>query len=134
MDDDEKPNLPAKAGSRARHGARSERHVTPLAANLKRNILRQIGLRASDLDAVALGHLEVYVRALSKVRLYDEWIDKHGLVDPDGSSPGFMATYFAALNSARLSLRAFEDHLKAQGGGPPSMVSILQGHARRVEP
>jgi hypothetical protein len=126
--------LAQRADAPTRHGARSERQIAPLARNLKRNVLRQIGLRASDLDPVALGLLELYVRALSKVRLYDAWIDEHGLVGADGQAPGFMASYFAALNSARLSLGRFQDHMKERGVGEPSMVAILQGQARRTEP
>ena len=111
-----------RADASTTHGARSERHLVPLAKNLKRNILRQIGLRASDLDPVALGLLELYVRALSKVRLYDAWIDEHGLIDADGQSPGFMATYLAAVNSARLGLGRFQDHLRQREQNRPLTV------------
>ena len=116
-----------------RHGARSERRLTPLARNLKRNILRQLGLRASDVDPLALGYLELYVRALAKVRLYDAWVEEHGLIDEQGNSPGFMATYFASLNSARLALARLGEQL-GRTASEPSMVAVLQGEARRLTP
>ena len=86
---------------------------------------------ASALDAIALAHLDLWSRCMAKVSLYDAWADENGWLDENGSPPAFVATYMAAVNSARLSLRELESHLKASGH-EPSMVVALQGEARRV--
>jgi hypothetical protein len=123
--------LEQRGAANLRHGARSEPQVRQVATVQKRRLLRQIGLRAADLDGVALGYLDAWARAQSKVELMDQWAAEHGWLDEDGRPPGFVSVYFAALNSARLSLGKLEEHLKARGG-PPSMVAVLQGKARRV--
>jgi hypothetical protein len=107
--------------------------VKTVATVQKRRLLRQVGLRAADLDGLGLALLDNWARAQAKVELMDSWAAEHGWLDEDGNEPGFVRTYFAALNSARLSLGRLEEHLKARGG-EPSMVTVLQGHARRVKP
>lgn len=111
------------------HGARSEHRVSPLAKNLKRRVLRQLKLRVSELDPVALGYVEAYVRAAVKVRLYDEWLEEHGLVNGEGCSPRFMPTYVALLNSTRLSLARLEDRLGLHVEDP---LPLLEGEGRRL--
>jgi hypothetical protein len=51
-------------------------------------------------------------RAQSKIELYDLWASEHGFLTREGKSPPWMREYMAALNSARLSLRALNEHLK----------------------
>jgi hypothetical protein len=75
----------------ATHLARSERRIRPLARHHRRRLLRQLGLSVRDLDAIRRAYLDLYCRAATKVRLYDQWIDEHGaLVDAEGNAPGFM--------------------------------------------
>ena len=95
------------------HGARSEPTVRRAATTIKRRILRQIGLRASDLSGLGLARLDNYARAQAKVELYDLWADANGWVTAEGGSPAFVDKYFAALNSSRLALNALEDYLRA---------------------
>jgi hypothetical protein len=111
------------------HGARSERRVSPLAKNLKRRVLRQLKLRVSDLDPVSLGYVEAYVRAAVKVRLYDAWLEEHGLVNGEGATPSFMPTYVALLNSSRLSLARLEDRLGLHVEDP---LPLLELEGRRL--
>jgi hypothetical protein len=115
-----------------RHGAYAERRVKPVATTQKRRLLRQIGLRAGDLDGLGLALLDNYARAQAKVELMDAYADHHGWLDEQGRPPEFVKTYFTALNSARLALGRFADYLKARGV-EPSMVAVLQGSARRVQ-
>ena len=118
--------------ARTTHGGRSEPRVKAVATIQKRRLLRQIGLRLGDLDAVAFGYLDLWARAQSKVELYDGWAAEHGYLTAAGESPSWVREYFAAINSARLALAKLADHLK-QRGGEPSMVMLLQGEARRLE-
>lgn len=97
------------------HGARSEPTVKRVATVQKRRLLRQIGLRMSDLDGIALGYLDAWARAQSKVELMDAWSAEHGWLDIEGKPPGFVAVYFAAINSGRLALGKLEEHLRARG-------------------
>jgi hypothetical protein len=62
-----------------KHGVESEPVVKKVATVQKRRLLRQIGLRAGDLDAVALGYLDLWARVQSKVELYDSWASVHGI-------------------------------------------------------
>ena len=54
-------------GSRSKHGVESKPVVKKVATVQKRRLLRQIGLRAGDLDTVALGYLDLWARVQSKV-------------------------------------------------------------------
>ncbi len=112
-----------------KHGARSEPTVRRLATIQKRRLLRQIGLRQSDVGGVGLAYLDGWARAQSKCELMDCWAAEHGWLDAEGNVPGFAKTYFAALNSARLALDRFAAHLKATGR-KPSMIVELQAQPR----
>lgn len=122
----------AKGRARLDHGARSSYRIEGVARNNKRRLLRQIGLRASDLDGIALGYLDAWARSFAKVAMMDAWVEEHGWVDVDGNPPPFASHYFTAVNSASRALSKLEDHLR-QRGAEPSMVAILQGEARRLD-
>lgn len=110
----------------------SEPTVTRTATVQKRRLLRQIGLRAADLDGLGLAYLDSWARAQAKVELLDRYWAERGFIDAEtGTPPPAAAFYFAALNSARLSLAKLADYLKARGKAP-SMVTILQQQARQV--
>jgi hypothetical protein len=129
-------NTPA-ASSRSRpltHGARSEAQIRDTARAHKRRVLRQLGLRAGDLEGIGLAHLDAWARAHAKVTLMDAWGAEHGWLDDHGNPPPFASHYFTACNTAARSLRALEEHLRARGTAEPSMVAVLQGQARRLEP
>jgi len=101
-------------GPRMLHGARSEPTVRRVATVQKRRLLRQIGLRARDLDGIGQGYLDLWARAQSKVELMDAWSAEHGFITDEGKPPGFVAVYLAAVNSARLALTKLEEHLRAR--------------------
>jgi hypothetical protein len=111
------------------HGSRSELRVRRVATVQKRRLLRQVGLRASDLDGVGLALLDTWARAQAKVELLDTYAETHGFLDEEGHPPSWAAFYFAALNSTRLTLVKLAEHLKARGKGE-SMVLALQAQAR----
>jgi hypothetical protein len=94
------------------HGARSEALVRYVGTVQKRRLLRQIGLRTSDLDGVGIAYLDAWARAQSKVELMDLWSAEHGWLTPEGVPPPFVLVYFAAVNSARLAIDKFAAHMR----------------------
>ncbi|CAN5200007.1 hypothetical protein BH09ACT13_BH09ACT13_10370 [soil metagenome] len=94
-----------------KHGARSERQIAPVARAHKRRMLRQSGLRAGDLDGVGNALLDNWSRAQAKVSLLDDFFNVHGLVDEHGEPQPAARLYFTGLNSARLALARFSEHM-----------------------
>lgn len=109
------------------HGVGIEARVVPLARNHRRRVLRQIGLRASEVDPIGRAHLDAFTRSHSKIELIDRWVEEHGLIRADGSLQPCMSLYVSLTNSARSSLKALEAHLRARGGDP---VARLDGYIR----
>jgi hypothetical protein len=115
-----------------RHGAYSERQIRPRASRQKRRILRQIGLRAGDLDSVGRAYLDQWARAQAKVELLDEWFAEHGFLDDKGEPVGGAKVYFVALNAARLNLARFEEHLRSGRAERGDALAALLEQGRRV--
>jgi len=80
-----------------RHGGSSVAQIRPAARAQKRRFLRQVGLKASDLDGVALALLDNWARAQAKVQLLDAHFDEHGLLDEAGEPRPAAKIYFTAL-------------------------------------
>ena len=97
-----------------KHGAHSEAQIRPIARAQKRRLLRQIGLRANDLDGVGQALLDNWARAQSKAELLDRHFAERGFLNPDGEPSGAAKVYFVALNSARLAVARFSDHMQAR--------------------
>ena len=97
------------------HGARSEAIVRRVGRAQKRRLCRQIGLRVSDLDGIGQGFLDGWARAQAKVELMDSYAAEHGWLDEHGNPRGLVIVYVSMLNSARLSLQRFSEHLRAEG-------------------
>jgi hypothetical protein len=112
------------------HGARSESLVRSTATPQKRRLLRQVGLRVSDLDGIGIAYLDAWARAQAKVELMDRWTDAHGWLTPEGAPPPFTLVYFAALNSARLAIDKFAAHMRTR---KPRVVIDLSKYAPRRE-
>ena len=87
-----------------RHGGYSAVQIKRQARAHRRRFLRQAGLRASGLDAIAGAYLDAWARALARVDLFD--------LEERERQPN---EYFAALNSARLSMVKLEGRLKGLG-------------------
>jgi hypothetical protein len=117
----------AQSSANLKHGARSTGETRRVARVQKRRLLRQAGLRASDLDGLGLAYLDTWARAAAKVELLDKWAAEHGFVDEEGNLPPWHTFYLAALNSARLALGKFEDHLKVTVGPDPLDKLAAQG-------
>lgn len=97
-----------------KHGATSENQIRPLARNHRRRLLRQIGLRAGDLDPVGRAHLEHYCRLAAKIVLLDRYFDEQGFLDPEGR-PQPSAELYVRLHRAALSaLGKLEAHLETR--------------------
>jgi hypothetical protein len=121
---------PAEVEQRRRapvlHGADSPAQIVRVARAQKRRWLRQAGLRAGDLDGIALALLDNWSRAQSKVELCDRWYAEHGFLDEHGEPHGPSKLYFTAMNCARLAATRLAEHVKARGLGETSMVVALQ--------
>jgi hypothetical protein len=101
-----------------RHGAFSERTVKRLATVQKRRLLRQVGLRAADLDGLGVAYLDAWARAQSKVELLDAWFAEHGFLLEDGSPAPAVVVYYTSLNCATRTLSKLEQHLAVRGRSP----------------
>jgi len=105
-----------------RHGARSASQIKARARAHRRRFLRQAGLRARDLDAIAGAYLDGWARALAKLDAYDS----AGLErDP--------REYHAAMNSARLWLAKLEQRLGAVGLDHPAAGDPFAALAAHLE-
>lgn len=111
-------------------GVDSQSRIRPLARAHRRRVLRQLRLRASDLDPIGKAHLDAYAAIRSKLDLIDAYIDTHGLLRDDGEPQPALKLYVALQNSARLALTRLEEHFKVSGSS--SMVVEMQ-RLRRVQ-
>ena len=105
-----------------KHGASSEAQIRPVARNHKRRVLRQIGLRAADLDPLGRGYLDTYVRVQAKIEAIDAYVADHGLIRADGEPQPVMRLYVSLCNSARLALSRLEAHVQARTTDPVADV------------
>jgi hypothetical protein len=111
-----------------RHGATSELQIGRRSTVEKRRLLRQIGLRAADLDSVGRALLTNWSRAAAALSLMDEYAEREGWLDDEGNVRGFGRLYVSCLNAERLSLRALGEHLRERKVDP---YAALQDHLRR---
>jgi hypothetical protein len=111
---------PARPGNTLalKHGATSERQIGTEAGNQKRRLLRQIGLRANELDGIGRALLDNYARAQSKVEILDRYFAAEGLLTTKGIPRPATRIYFTAVNSARLALVRLNEHLKERRHDP----------------
>ena len=123
--------LPFEAGNEAalRHGATSERRIRPLARNQKRRLMRQIGLRASELDPVGKAYLEHYARLTAKVVLIDAYIEEVGLLDERGEPRPCLALYLSLHRAALGALGKLEQHLDVRVPSLEEQLAALRRSA-----
>lgn len=93
------------------HGARSEVTVERKARNHRRRFLRHAGLKAGDLDAIALSYLHLWARGMARLDLRDA-----GLVDDEKH-------YWHAYNAVKRAAESLERRLKELGVDQPSKRS-----------
>ena len=110
-----------------RHGARSERQIARRATVEKRRLLRQIGIRQSDLESVGQALLLNWSRAAAALTLMDDYAAHQGWLDENGEPRGFARLYVSMLNAERLALRALGEHLRADVRDP---FEALELHLR----
>jgi hypothetical protein len=107
------------------HGGYSPIQIRSRARAHQRRFLRQIGLRASGLDAIALGYLDGWARSLARVDLIDA-----------AEHPTEAREYYAALNAARLWLAKLEARLALlnldRGEDDRDPLAALEAAGRRV--
>jgi hypothetical protein len=75
-----------------RHGGQSEHRIKAVARAHKRRFLRQTGLKIADLDGIALGLIDNWARAQSKVSILDEFFSEQGLVREGEVDPALRVT------------------------------------------
>lgn len=120
--------------ARTTHGARSEAQIAPRARNAKRRLLRQIGMRAADLDPIALGLLDAWSSCASKRRALDAYMEERGLLkNPEtGEQWPFLAFYVSLVNSERLTLGKLAGYLEDRGDREASRVIELVEKGRAI--
>jgi len=101
-----------------KHGATSDDRIRPLARGHRRRVLRQLGLRAGDLDPLGRGYLDAYVRLVAKIDLLDAFYEEHGFLKPSGEPQESTRFYVSLANSARLALARLEGHLRERKVDP----------------
>jgi hypothetical protein len=116
---------PAQPGNvlALRHGAQSERQIGPRATREKRRILRQIGVRLSELDGVGKALVHNWSRAAAALALMDEYAAENGWLTPSGQPKGFARLYVSMLNSERLALKAMQEHLRIRQSDPSAALA-----------
>jgi hypothetical protein len=116
----------------AKHLATSKRQIGHRAVVEKRKLLRQIGLRQSDLESVGQALLLNWSRAAAALHQMDDYAAREGWLDRDGQPRGFARLYVSMLNAERLALKALADHLRARDPGLSGVEAlILEGRAIR---
>lgn len=112
--------MPAPRGNviALKHGATSDRQIGRRATVEKRRLLRQLGLRQSDLSSIGRALLTNWARAAAALSLMDGYAEGAGWIDEDGDSRGFARLYVSMLNAERLALRALEEHLRPRERDP----------------
>jgi hypothetical protein len=98
-----------------RHGTRSEVLVRDAARAQKRRILRRLGVRSADLDAVSAVLVDVLARSLALAGMLDRFYAGRGVVREDGQGEPTLAVYLSALNQARLTAAKLAEHMSRQG-------------------
>jgi hypothetical protein len=94
------------------HGAHSAARVSPFAAAQRRRLLRQTGLRASDLTPLGRAQLVNWSRAAAALHMLDMHAAEHGWLTDNGDPKGFTRFYIAMLNAERHALKALQAHLR----------------------
>ena len=105
------------------HAATAESRIRPVARLHRRRLMRQLGLRAREMDPLAKGYLDLYVRTQSKVALADEYLAEHGLLDAEGKPRPVLSVYTSWVNSSRLALSRLEAHLGTREANPAEALA-----------
>jgi hypothetical protein len=92
---------------------KSEYQIAPVARAQKKRLLRQLGLKAGDLDGIANALLDNWARAHAKAVLMDDFFQARGFVTAEGELSGPAKIYFTALNTSRLALVRLSEHMRA---------------------
>jgi hypothetical protein len=93
------------------HGPRSERRVRRTAGYVKQSLLMPLGLRQSDLSRTGRYWLDQWAIPQAQVKLYDDELERIGLLADGGIPPSFMRTYYAARGLASRTRMKLEPHL-----------------------
>jgi len=114
------------------HGARSPAAVATVALTQRRRLLRNLGMRARDLDAIGRALLVNWSRAAGALALLDDHADTAGWLDEDGEPRGFTRLYIGLLNAERLAALRLADHLRVRDPGQPLAPLADEGRRARL--
>jgi|SRR5581483_9969989 len=121
-------------GAALKHGGSSDVQIVRRSTVERRRLLRQIGLRQDDLESVGRALLVNWSRAAAALHLMDEYAERKGWLDEDGSPRGFARLYVSMLNAERLALKALGDHLRARDPHLAGLDAlILEGKSIREQ-
>lgn len=95
------------------HGAKSVQ-IAGRATVERRRLLRQIGLRQSDLESVGRALPVNWSRAAAALALMDDYAAREGWLKPDGEPRVLAKLYVSMLNSEWLALARLAAHLRAE--------------------
>jgi hypothetical protein len=113
------------------HGAQSEPRVKDAARAQKRRLLRRLGRRASDLDAISALYVDLLSRSLAKLALLDKHYAAAGIVREDGQGQATLPLYVSMLNSARLTAARLADHMARQGEQGEDLADYIAANYTR---
>jgi hypothetical protein len=105
--------------------------VSRVALTQRRRLLRNLGIRAQDLDAVGRALILNWSRAAGALALLDAYAnDAGGWLDENGEPRAFTRVYVSLLNAERLAALRLADHLRARDQG--QALAPLAAHGRRA--
>lgn len=116
----------------ATHGANSPATVSAAALTHRRRLLRHLGLRVADVDAIGRALLLNWSRAAGALALLDVHANEAGWLDEDGEPRGFTRLYIGLLNAERLAALRLADHLRARNPGQPLAPLADAGRRARL--
>jgi hypothetical protein len=102
----------------------------------RRRLRRQLGLKLSELDPIALGYFNEYARLNAMIDAIDAYVAEHGVIQADGEPQQALSLYVSLQNSARLALSKLDDRMRQQGAGEHDFgtaLAVLDAEARRVK-
>lgn len=114
------------------HGARSEVRIRAVAKSKKRLVMARLGMRLGELSAVEAVLVDVLARFLAKAELIDRYFEGRGILEADGEPKGALASYFAALNGARLTAKQLGEQLdKRRDGSEETLEAYIEANYAR---
>jgi hypothetical protein len=98
----------------------------------RRRLLRNLGLRVADVDAIGRALLLNWSRAAGALALLDAHAETAGWIDDEGQPRPFTRIYLGLLNSERLAALRLAEHLRARNPAQPLAPLAEAGRRARL--